>query len=146
MVKIQKSTAFAIYRPYWICHISLQHGWVDWYYGPPCSPTYVISYCSCRILVTSTNSPQFMVKIPKNTAFAIYWPYWIRYISLQHGWVGRYYGPPCSPAYVISHCSYRILATSTKSPQFMVKILKKTPFLPFIGHSGSAIFHCNMGG
>ena len=123
MVKIEKkNTIFAIYRPYWICHISLQHGWVDWYYGPPCSSAYVISYCSCIILATSTNSPQFMVEIPRNTAVAIYQPYWIRYISLQHGWVDRYYGPLCSPGYAISHFSYRSLATFSNSTQFMVKI------------------------
>ena len=64
-LKFKKNTVFAIYWLYWICHISLQHGWVDWYYGSPCSPAYVISYCSCRIFTTSTNSPQFKVKIKK---------------------------------------------------------------------------------
>ena len=68
-LKLKKNTIFAIYRPYWICHISLQHGWVDRYYGPPCSPVYVISYCSYRILATFTNSTQFMVKIQKDTVF-----------------------------------------------------------------------------
>ena len=119
---------FCDYRPYWIRHISLQHGWVDQHYGPPCSPGYVISYCSCGILATSTKSSQFMVNIKKNTAFATYRPYWICHISLQHGWVDRYYGPLCSPAYVISYCSCRILATFTNSPQFMVKI-KNTVFV-----------------
>ena len=145
MVKIKKNTIFAIYQPYSIRHISLQHGWVDRYYGPPCSPAYIIAHCSCRILATFTNNPQFTVKIKKNTLFAIYRPYWICHISLQHGWVDRYYGPPCSPIYVISYCSYRILATSTNSPQFMVKVKKDTVFFSFIGHIGSAIFHCNIG-
>ena len=42
MVKIKKNTVFTIYRPYWIRHISLQHEWVDWYYGSQCSPVCVI--------------------------------------------------------------------------------------------------------
>ena len=57
-----KSPAFAIisYIGSAIFHCS---GWVDRYYGSPCSPAYVMSYCSCRILATSTNSPQFLVKV-----------------------------------------------------------------------------------
>ena len=51
MVKIQKNTVFAIYRPNWIRHISLQQGWVDRYYGSDEEPSWqdldkIIHICS----------------------------------------------------------------------------------------------------
>ena len=50
-LKFKKKNVFAIYRPYWIRLISLQHGWVDRYYGSDEEPSWqdlvkIIHICS----------------------------------------------------------------------------------------------------